>query len=189
MEQLSAMTDEQLALSYADGNNRAFDLLLSRNEERLFAYIMLVVHDEDVANDVFQETFVRAITRLQRGQYRAHGKFGWWLASIAHNVAVDMYRRLEYRQLVDVDDADFDLRPAEVPADGELLHAQLARDVGSLIDRLPPEQREVVHMRFYQELPFREIAELTHSNVNTCLGRMRYALHNLRKMARQRRLL
>ena len=184
------MTDEELALSYVDGNNRAFDLLLSRNQSKLFSYILFVVHDRETAEDLFQETFVKAIVRLQSGSYTASGKFGAWMMRIAHNVVMDWYRDMSSRHIVEVT-KDNDLSNMggddvlEGNIEGRYVNTQVMADVRRLIDTLPPIQREIVFMRYFQELSFKEIAELTNVSINTALGRMRYAIINMRRTARK----
>ncbi len=187
---LNELTDEQLALAYVEGNNKAFDLLLSRNEVKLFSYIMFVVHDEDLANDIFQETFVKAITWLQAGQYNNQGKFIAWLMRIAHNVIIDGYRTQAVRRYVDQGERNdlSTLRSEDVQEsfmEREMVKGQVLKDVRKLVDFLPDNQREVVYMRYYQEMTFKEIAACTKVSINTSLGRMRYALLNLRRMAKE----
>lgn len=190
MKKLQDMTDEELALSYVDGNNRAFDLLLSRNQSKLFSYILFVVHDRETAEDLFQETFVKAIVRLQDGSYTASGKFGAWMMRIAHNVVMDWYRDMSSRHIVEVT-KDNDLSNMggddvlEGNIEGRYVNTQVMADVRCLIDTLPPIQREIVFMRYFQELSFKEIAELTNVSINTALGRMRYAIINMRRTARK----
>lgn len=189
MKNLQDMTDEELALSYADGNNRAFDLLLLRNQSKLFSYILFVVHDRETAEDIFQETFVKVITRLQEGRYTVSGKFGAWIMRIAHNAIMDWYRDQASMRIVDTS-ADNDL--SNIPGadifegniENRFVNSQIMTDVRSLLDALPPMQREVVYMRFYQQLSFKEIADSTDVSINTALGRMRYALLNMRRMAK-----
>lgn len=184
------MSDEQLALAYIDGNNRAFDELLSRNQDRVFTTIMYAVKDEDLANDLFQETFLKVITKLQNGQYSDTGKFSWWLTRIAHNVVIDHFRALKSSKIVEAP-RDNDLSNLRSEAihnqsrESELNNEQVMEDVKRLVEALPEAQRDVVNMRFFQELSFKEIAEQTNVSINTSLGRMRYALINLRKLTRQ----
>ncbi len=183
------MTDEELALSYADGNNRAFDLLLLRNQSKLFSYILFVVHDRDTAEDIFQETFVKVITRLQEGRYMVSGKFGAWIMRIAHNAIMDWYRDQAALRTVDTSaDNDLSKLPGADLYEGNIenhyVNSQVMTDVRRLLDALPPMQREVVYMRFYQQLSFKEIADSTDVSINTALGRMRYALLNMRRMAK-----
>lgn len=189
MKNLQDMTNEELALSYADGNNRAFDLLLLRNQSKLFSYILFVVHDRETAEDIFQETFVKVISRLQEGRYTVSGKFGAWIMRIAHNAIMDWYRDQASMRIVDTS-ADNDL--SNIPGadifegniENRFVNSQIMTDVRRLLDALPPMQREVVYMRFYQQLSFKEIADSTDVSINTALGRMRYALLNMRRMAK-----
>ena len=190
MELLNEMTDEQLALSYIDGNNRAFDLLLSRTQTKLFTYIMFVVRDKDMANDIFQETFVKVITKLQQRKYTNSGKFGAWLVRIAHNVVMDWYREQKSEKIVEpTEDNDLsNLSGNEIldmNVENHFVNEQVMHDVRKMMNMLPPSQREVVFMRFYQEMSFKEIAETTGVSINTALGRMRYAILNLRRMAKE----
>ena len=184
------MSDEQLALAYIDGNNRAFDELLSRNQDKIFTYIMYVVKDEDLANDLFQETFLKVITKLQNGQYSDTGKFSWWLTRIAHNVVIDHFRAQKSSKIVEAP-KDNDLSNLRSDAvqnlsrESELNNQQVMEDIKRLVEALPESQRDVVNMRFFQDLSFKEIAEQTNVSINTSLGRMRYALINLRKLTRQ----
>ena len=190
MRNLQDMTDEELALLYVEGNNRAFDLLLSRNEVKLFSYIMFMVRDQEVANDIFQETFLKVVSKLQNHEYSVNGKFGGWLLRIAHNVMMDMYRGQRYKYVVESKD-DNDLSNIsgddllETNAEVNLINIQVLSDVRKMMDQLPTLQREVVYMRYYQQLTFKEIAEATGVSINTSLGRMRYALLNLRRMAKK----
>ena len=190
MSTLKSMTDEQLALAYIDGNNRAFDELLSRNQDKIFTYIMYVVKDEDLANDLFQETFLKVITKLQNGQYSDTGKFSWWLTRIAHNVVIDHFRAQKSSKIIEAP-KDNDLSNLRSDAvqnlsrESELNNQQVMEDIKRLVEALPESQRDVVNMRFFQDLSFKEIAEQTNVSINTSLGRMRYALINLRKLTRQ----
>ena len=184
------MTDEELALAYVEGNNKAFDLLLSRNEVKLFSYIMFVVHDEQLANDIFQETFVKAIVKLQNRLYSTSGKFSSWLMRIAHNVIIDGYREQGHFRMIDqgVNNDLSSLRGDSILdsfAEREMIRNQVLDDVQKLMMYLPANQREVVYMRYYQQMSFKEIAETTNVSINTSLGRMRYALLNLRRMAKE----
>lgn len=184
------MSDEQLALAYIDGNNRAFDELLTRNQDRIFTYIMYAVKDEDLANDLFQETFLKVITKLQNGQYTDRGKFSWWLTRIAHNVVIDHFRSAKSSKIVEAPRENdlSNLRSAsvmDINHESELANAQVLKDVRRLMEALPECQRDVVYMRFFQDLSFKEIAEQTHVSINTSLGRMRYALINMRRLTRQ----
>lgn len=190
MENISRLTDEELAISYVRGNNRAFDELLSRNQSKLFSYILFVVRDEDKANDLFQETFVKVITKLHQGRYVDSGKFGAWIMRIAHNVIMDWYREQRSRNLIEpTDENDLsNLSGNEIldsNVENRYVNDQIMVDVKNMMNMLPPTQREVVFMRFYQDLSFKEIAETTGVSINTSLGRMRYAILNLRRMSKE----
>ena len=187
---MDEMTDEELAISYINGSNRAFDLLLARNQSKLFSYILFVVRDHDTANDVFQETFVKVITKLQEGKYAVTGKFGAWIMRIAHNVIMDWYREQRLENVIEpTKDNDlsnissYDVLDSNI--ENDYVNLQIREDVKKMMNMLPAPQREVVFMRFYQQLSFKEIAELTNVSINTSLGRMRYALLNLRRMAKE----
>lgn len=190
MKKYDGMTDEALALRYVRGDNRAFDELLARNQQKLYNYIMFVVRDPEQANDVFQDTFVKVITRLQEGKYSDCGKFSFWLTRIAHNIIMDGYRQQKGERIVEpTNDNDLSKLSSEnlmdINRENEFVNAQVLSDVRHIMDSLPAAQREVVYMRFYQELSFKEIAQVTGVSINTSLGRMRYALINMRRMARQ----
>lgn len=189
MDVYSKMTDEELAIAYIKGDNNAFDLLLSRNQQRLYSYILFVVHDSEMAEDVFQDTFVKVIMRLQSGQYTSCGKFSAWIMRIAHNVIMDYYRDQRIESVVStVDNEDLsqiDGRHVIVPnVESRYVNEQVYSDVRRMMNLLPPPQREVIFMRFFQEMSFKEIAEATSVSINTALGRMRYAVLNLRRMAK-----
>lgn len=187
-------TDEELALLYTTGDNKAFDELLARNQQKLFSYILFVVRDHDMANDIFQDTFIKAITKLQEGKYADSGKFSFWLTRIAHNIIIDRFRRTKSEHIIEPN-ADNDLSYlsndtlTESSRESEYVNTQIMDDVRHLMETLPATQREVVYMRYYQELSFKEIAELTGVSINTSLGRMRYALINMRRMAKQHQIL
>ncbi|MBE6264114.1 MAG: sigma-70 family RNA polymerase sigma factor [Prevotella sp.] len=188
MEHLENMTDEQLAMSYVEGNNRAFDILLSRNQSKLFSYIMFVVRDHEKANDVFQETFIKVITKLQEGKYVPSGKFAAWLMRIAHNIIIDSYRTEKAEQIIDTNE-DNDLtilgnKLLDANIEDIFINEQVLCDVKKMMNMLPDNQREVIFMRFFQQMSFKEIAETTNVSINTSLGRMRYAVLNLRRMVK-----
>lgn len=186
------MTDEELAIMYVDGDNKAFDLLLSRNQEKVFTYILFIVRDREMANDMFQETFFKVVSRLQQGKYIANGKFSAWLMRIAHNVIMDWYRQQRAQNIVDApkenDLSNVGSTLLESSREGELVNNQVMEDVRRMMSHLPASQREVVFMRFYQQMSFKEIAEATGVSINTALGRMRYAILNLRRMTREHQL-
>lgn len=190
MKNLNVLTDEELALAYIDGDNSAFDELLSRNQSKLFSYILFVVRDEDKANDLFQETFVKVITKLHEKRYVDSGKFSAWIMRIAHNVMMDWYREQRARNLIELSEENNLSNLSkndilDINVENRYVNDQIMTDVKKMMNMLPPTQREVVFMRFYQNLSFKEIAELTGVSINTSLGRMRYAILNLRRMTRE----
>ncbi len=189
MKHLADMSDEELAVSYMEGNNRAFDLLLEHNQSKLFSYILFIVRDEDVANDVFQETFIKIIVKLRHRKYAPTGKFAAWCMRIAHNVVMDQFRQLKSERIIEpTENNDLsnlthdDLLDSNIET--RFINDQVMKDIQKMIDLLPPSQREVVFMRFFQQMSFKEIAKTTEVSINTALGRMRYAILNMRKMAR-----
>lgn len=187
MENLRHLSDSMLVELYAAGNNEAFDVLLDRHQGKLFSYILFVVHNEELANDIFQETFVKAIMMIQQRRYVESGRFLSWLMRIAHNMIIDLFRQEKNENTVSDNDVDYDLfndiRFSELNVESRLVMDQTLDDVRMMVDHLPKNQKEIVYMRYYQEMSFREIAEVTGVSINTALGRMRYALLNLRKMA------
>ncbi len=194
MKQFEALTDEELALMYVDGNNQAFDELLARNQQKLYNYIMFMVHDQELANDIFQDTFVKIIIKLQQGQYTDCGKFSYWITRIAHNVIMDLFRTQKNERIVEPN-SENDLsnlssqEVMELNREMEMVNSQIMQDVRHMMDNLPAPQREVVFMRMYQDLSFKEIAEITGVSINTALGRMRYALMNMRRMAKEHNIM
>ena len=179
--------DETLVALYAQGNNEAFDILLNRYKDRLYTYIYYTVRNEVLAEDIFQETFTKAIVTIQQGRYNENGKFPAWLTRIAHNLIIDCFRQEKQENIVSCDEEERNLlnniRLSEGTVEADIVTPQILADVRGLMKHLPDEQREVVHMRFYQDLSFKEIAEMTGVSINTSLGRMRYAILNLRRMA------
>lgn len=190
MVNLTSKTDEQLVKAYAQGNNEAFDVLLKRHQQRVFNYILRIIKNEDAANDIFQETFVKAIVTLRQGRYTESGKFPAWISRIAHNLIIDYFRqeKSENLQSSDLEDVDVLNRKelSEETIEDILVSRQINEDVKYLISELPPLQREVLTMRYYQNLSFKEIAEITNVSINTALGRMRYAILNLRRLAAEK---
>jgi len=190
MIKLKEPTDDELVRSYLDGNQSAFDALLKRHESRLFTYIAYSVKNDEQAQDLFQECFMRIITRLHKGQYTDSGKFVQWMIRIAHNLIVDHHRNQFKHSTLSNDATEKDLfEDAAIEMsqsrENEIINQQTLEDVRCLIAMLPDQQREVIMLRFYQELSFKEIAAATGVSINTALGRVRYALINLRRLARQ----
>lgn len=190
MEKLCKLSDEQLVKNYANGDNSAFDILLPRYQQKLYSYILFLVHDSEVADDLFQETFVKAIMTIRQGRYVETGKFSAWLTRIAHNLVIDKYRQDTNSNVISNDASDTDLFSSaaltETTVEMKMITEQSLADVGKLLGELPESQREVLYMRFYQDLSFKEIAEETGVSINTALGRMRYGLINLRKIVNER---
>lgn len=190
MAKLLSMTDERLVKAYAQGCNEAFDTLLKRHQDRIYNYILRIIKNEDVANDIFQETFVKAILTIKQGRYTENGKFPAWISRIAHNLIIDYYRqeKTENIQSADIDDVNLLNRKelCEDTIEDLMISDQIRQDVKYLIKELPKLQREVLTMRYYQSLSFKEIAEITGVSINTALGRMRYAILNLRRIASEK---
>lgn len=198
MEKYTKLTDDQLVALYQEGEYKAFDELLARSQDRVYQYLYFMLNDEDAANDAFQDTFVRAIMALREGRYRQNGQFLPWLLRVARNLVIDRFRgdKAHRTTPLEMEDAQGEstinvLNTAaysEPDVEMATILTESAEDVKMMINRLPEEQREVVIMRFYQEQSFKEIADLTDVSINTALGRMRYALINLRRMAAHRNL-
>ena len=189
MKTLIMRTDEELVALYATGTDEAFDVLLERYKDRLFSYILYQVRNADVAEDIFQETFVKVVVTIRDGRYTESGKFYSWVTRIAHNLIIDLFRREKGENTISTDETDIDLlnnaklsdRCAQSAIDSE----QTFVDLHLLINKLPQEQREVVQMHYFQEMTFKEIAEEKGISINTALGRMRYGILNMRKMAQR----
>lgn len=190
MANFISKTDEELVKAYANGNNEAFDTLLKRHQNRIFNYIFRVVKNEDVANDIFQETFVKAIMTIKQGRYTETGKFPAWISRIAHNLIIDYYRQEKSENVQSADIADIDLLNKKELCDktieDEIIADQITADIKYLIEKLPDLQKEVLKMRYYKNLSFKEIAAKTGVSINTALGRMRYAILNLRRIAEEK---
>ena len=186
MNNLSAMTDHELVVLYENGNDSAFDVLLERHQSYIYSYILFLVKDSDAANDFFQDTFQRAIVAIRSHKYQTSGKFSAWLTRIAHNLVIDKSRESEPAKTVREDQVKpktlNSLRLSEATREDEMIDSQTRQSIRHLLDYLPEPQKEVIMMRFYDDLSFKEIAELTGVSINTSLGRMRYALINLRKL-------
>ena len=190
MANYTTLSDEHLVRAYAGGDNDAFDILLKRHQDRIFNYILRIIKNEDVANDIFQETFVKAIQTIRQGRYTENGKFPAWISRIAHNLIIDYYRQEKSENLQSSDLTDVDIlnrkELCEETIEDILISDQIKKDVKYLIEELPELQREVLKMRYYQGLSFKEIAEITRVSINTALGRMRDAILNLRRIAQEK---
>ena len=188
MKEYTKMTDEELVVAYMDGEARAFDVILTRYQATIYSYFLYVVGDEDEANELFQDTFVKVIVFLQEQRYKPMGLFNYWLIRIAHNMISDKFRRNDHKLVKDVN-AKNDLTRIRneaitvSPYDDEMIRDQAFDELHRMVNKLPAEQREMVYLRYFEEMSFKEIADTTSVSINTALGRMRYAILNLRKMA------
>jgi RNA polymerase sigma factor (sigma-70 family) len=184
MDKLKVL-DSVLVSDYINGNEKSFEILISRHQQRIYNFIFSKVLDRDVTEDVFQDTFIKVIKTLKKGKYNEEGKFLPWVMRIAHNLVIDHFRRNKRMPTFKNTD-EFDifsvLGDGELNAEKLLVKEQILSDVRRLIDELPEDQREVLKMRMYKDMSFKEISENTGVSINTALGRMRYALINLRKL-------
>lgn len=182
---LNQFDDQQLVVEYIKGNESAFELLLKRHYDKVFNYIVYMLKDRQLAEDVFQETFCKAIFTLKSGKYNEEGKFLPWIMRIAHNLIVDQFRRIKKMPCIEPRDEEHDifgtLRVYDNNIQDKLIENEIYTDIKKIVDQLPEDQREVVLMRHYADMSFKEIAEATNVSINTALGRMRYALLNIRK--------
>ncbi|MDD2285405.1 MAG: sigma-70 family RNA polymerase sigma factor [Paludibacter sp.] len=187
MKTLNQLTDEILVKLYEEGNNAAFEVLLTRYKSKVYYYIYQIVRDKELTEDIFQDTFIKAIMTIQQGRYLESGKFLGWINRIAHNLIIDYFRKEKNENTISADGYDYDIinntNLADLSIEDILSNEQVLRDVVKMVDYLPPVQQEVVRMRFFEDLSFKEIAEKTDVSINTALGRMRYALLNMRKLA------
>ncbi len=189
MTNYSMITDEQLVALFCAGQNEAFDELLLRYKDKLYAYIAFYTKNNDITDDLFQETFVKAIINLRKGKYNEKGKFYAWLTRIAHNLLIDQIRNEVSENLCYHQNEEKYINSLSnlwvINRENEIVKEQTLHDVKLLIEKLPSTQREVVLMRYYQELSFKEIAEAKGISINTALGRMHYALQNMKAMAKK----
>jgi len=177
--------DATLVSNYIQGDENSLSILIARHKQRIYSFIYSKVYDRDVAEDVFQDTFIKVINTLKRGRYNEEGKFLPWVMRIAHNLVIDHFRRNNRMPKFD-NDGEFSifsvLSDNSLNAEKQLIKNQVESDVRKLIEELPSDQKQVLKMRVYQDMSFKEIAERTDVSINTALGRMRYALINLRKV-------
>ena len=190
MKNLNQLTDDELVKLYEIGNNQAFEILLLRYKSKVYTYIFLIVRSRELAEDIFQDTFIKAIATIQQGRYVESGKFLAWVNRIAHNLIIDHFRRLKNENTFSTDSVDYDIvnnaKLSEKSIEDTLSNEQVLTDVIHLIDLLPPSQQKVIRMRYFEDLSFKEIAEKTDVSINTALGRMRYALLNMRRIAAEK---
>jgi RNA polymerase sigma factor (sigma-70 family) len=187
MKNLNQIADEQLVKLYEDGNNEAFEILLSRYKSKVYSYIFIIVRNKELTEDIFQDTFIKAIATIQQGRYVESGKFLGWINRIAHNLIIDHFRREKNENTVSSDGLEYDVinnsKLSDKSIEDVMSNEQVMLDIVRLIDFLPASQQRVIRMRFFEDLSFKEIAEKTNVSINTALGRMRYALMNMRRIA------
>ena len=189
MKQLNAMTDEELAMDYMSGNDYAFDKLLERYKEKVFKYIFSMTKEKSTAEDIFQDVFVRIIVGLREGKYTSKGFFSYWVSTITRNILIDHFRkdRILAADLNNNNDITKMYLPqlTDVSAETTIVNTQVKDSAVKLMNHLPELQREVVYMKYFEDKSFKEIASLTNVSINTSLGRMRYAILNMRRMAKK----
>jgi RNA polymerase sigma-70 factor (ECF subfamily) len=187
MKNLRSMTDDALVDMYAAGNNSAFDVLLNRYKKSIHSYIYFIVHNYDLTEDIFQDTFLKVIMTIKQGRYTDTGKFKAWIMRIAHNLIIDYFRQERNENAISNDDFEIDLfnnmKLCDTNIEDDMVQKQVFADIRKLVKHLPDNQREVLEMRYYKDMSFKEIADLTGVSINTALGRMRYAILNMRRMA------
>ena len=190
MNNLNEFTDDELVKSYETGNNLAFEILLLRYKSKVYTYIYLIVRNRELTEDIFQDTFIKAIATIQQGRYFESGKFLAWINRIAHNLIIDHFRRVKNENTFSADAVDYDIvnntKHSEKSVEDTISNEQVLADVVHLIAFLPEAQQLVIRMRFFEDLSFKEIAENTDVSINTALGRMRYALLNMRRIANEK---
>ena len=182
---INQFSDQDLVKSYMNGDESSFDVLLRKHKDKVFAFILSKIKNYNLAHDVFQDTFVKVINSLKNGNYNEEGKFVPWVMRIAHNLVIDHFRRQSKKRSLSPNE-DFDIfdiiKDPNLNIEQDMISEQIFKDVRNLIDKLPNDQKEVVVMRYYKDLSFKEIAASTGVSINTALGRMRYAVMNLRKL-------
>ncbi|HZY26028.1 MAG TPA: sigma-70 family RNA polymerase sigma factor [Bacteroidales bacterium] len=180
------MSDYELILKFIKGEQSCFEKLIQRHKNKVFAYISLYIRDQALAEDIFQDTFLKVIQSVKTGKYADNGKFLSWVMRIAHNLIIDHFRRIKQMNTISNDNYESDLFNskafAEDNVEDDMIKRQIQKDVRKMIGQLPDDQREVVILRHYAGLSFKEIADITDVSINTALGRMRYALINMRRI-------
>ena len=186
------MNDQDLVQAYIKGDQLAIEILINRHRSKVYTYILLTIKNQPLAEDLFQETFIKVIQSLRAGKYRDNGRFLSWVIRIAHNLIIDHFRKEKQMNSVSNDDSEVDLFNSKKLSDDNIeeliVNSQIKAEIRTLINELPDDQREVVLLRHYGELSFKEIADQTDVSINTALGRMRYALINLRKLIKEKNL-
>ena len=189
MKNLVQLTDDDLVKLYESGNNKAFEVILNRYKSRVYTYIFLIVKNKELTEDIFQEAFIKAIATIQQGRYVESGRFLGWINRIAHNLIIDHFRKEKNENTFSTDGLEYDFvnnsKYSEKSFEDVINNEQVLQDVVHLVNYLPDSQQEVVRMRFFEDLSFKEIADRTNVSINTALGRMRYALMNMRRIANE----
>lgn len=190
---VTKLSDHELLSSYLSGNESSINALVSRHRKRVFDYILMMVKDRDVADDIFQETFIKVVRFLRERRYTENGKFLSWVMRIAHNQVIDYFRHKKQQNNISESEAGYDLlnnkKLSDRTVEDRIVSEQIETDVRRLIEFLPEEQKEVVMMRYFMDMSFKDIAEQTDVSINTALGRMRYALINLRKLIDEKQVI
>lgn len=191
-EQLQELKDQELVQRFINGDQRSIEVLIERHKNRVYTYIFLIVKNHQLAEDIFQDTFIKVIKSLRQGKYQEKGIFASWVIRIAHNLVIDYYRKQKNQKTYSNDDNEVDIfnsqKFSDLNVEDEIVKDQVTRDVRKLIMHLPEDQKEVILLRHYGGLSFKEIAEQTGVSINTALGRMRYALINLRKLIKSKQM-
>ncbi|MCB2220537.1 MAG: sigma-70 family RNA polymerase sigma factor [Bacteroidetes bacterium] len=188
------ISDKELIGRYLKGDHNSLEKLIHRHQNRIYAYILMIVKDKDLADDLFQDTFIKVINTIRAGSYNEEGKFLQWAMRIAHNLIIDYFRKSNRMPVIDNSkNEDFNIfdtiNITDKSIEEEMITDQIHKDVRKLIELLPPEQKEVLYMRHYAEMSFKDIADVTDVSINTALGRMRYALINLRKLIAEKNIM
>jgi len=188
----NSISDYELIQRFIKGEQSCFEQIIHRHKNKVFAYISLYIRDQALAEDLFQDTFMKVIQSVKTGKYQDNGKFVSWVMRIAHNLIIDHFRRIKQMNTISNDDYESDLfnskKLAESTVEDDMIRRQIQKDVRKMISHLPEDQREVVILRHYAGLSFKEIAEITDVSINTALGRMRYALINMRKLMEEKKI-
>ncbi|AHW60559.1 RNA polymerase sigma-70 factor, ECF subfamily [Draconibacterium orientale] len=192
MFRLDKLNDNELVQRFIQGDHESLEVLIVRHKSRVYSYILLIVKNQDLAEDIFQDTFIKVIRSLKRGKYVENGKFVSWVLRIAHNLIIDHFRKEKLQGTVSNDSSDVDIfnsqKFSEQTIEDQMVYSQILHEVKHLVKELPEDQQQVIYMRHYMGLSFKEIAEQTEVSINTALGRMRYALINLRKLVDEKKL-
>jgi len=192
MFRINELNDNELVQRFIEGDQNSLEILIHRHKSRVYSYILLIVKNRDLTEDIFQETFIKVIRSLKRGKYVENGKFVSWVLRIAHNLIIDHFRKEKLQGTVSNDSLEVDIfnsqKFSDYTIEDEMVNNQILSEVKELVKELPEDQQQVIYMRHYMGLSFKEIAEQTDVSINTALGRMRYALINLRKLIKEKKL-